>query len=131
MVLVRLLAELKGGEPDEAKERRALKFIAVTFFALAAYVTVEGVRDLVSGESPDTSPVGIALTGASIVIMPLLAAAKRRVGLALGGDPLILADAAETPGIVQRRAEREFELGVDIGATPGSVNCERGVEGSA
>lgn len=36
LVLVRLLAEIKGGEPDEAKERRAPKFIAITFFALAA-----------------------------------------------------------------------------------------------
>jgi polyhydroxyalkanoate synthase len=39
----------------------------------------------------------------------------------LSGLANLLADAAETPGIVQRRAEREFELGVDIAATPGSV----------
>jgi divalent metal cation (Fe/Co/Zn/Cd) transporter len=50
----------------------------------------------VVGEVPDASPVGIAVLVASLVVMPLLAAAKRRVGLALGGDPLILADAAET-----------------------------------
>lgn len=58
VVLTRLLAEIKGGEPDEAKERRALKFIAITFFALAAYVTVEGIRDLIGGERPDTSSSG-------------------------------------------------------------------------
>ncbi|MGC4971648.1 cation diffusion facilitator family transporter [Streptomyces sp. DT199] len=95
VVLVRLLAEIKGGEPDEAKERRALKFIAITFFALAAYVTVEGIRDLVSGEKPDTSIVGVALTGLSIVIMPWLARAKRKAGLEMNSR-LVVADAAET-----------------------------------
>ena len=95
VVLVRLLAEMKGGEPDEAKERRALKFIAVTFFALAAYVTIEGIRDLVSGEKPDTSLVGIVLTGVSIVIMPWLAHAKRKAGLEMNSR-LVVADAAET-----------------------------------
>lgn len=95
VVLVRLLAEIKGGEPDEAKERRALKFIAITFFALAAFVTVEGIRDLVSGEKPDTSLVGIALTGVSIVIMPWLARVKRKAGLEMNSR-LVVADAAET-----------------------------------
>ncbi|AIV33336.1 cation transporter [Streptomyces coelicoflavus] len=95
VVLVRLLAEIKGGEPDEAKERRALKFIALTFFALAAYVTVEGIRDLVGGAKPDTSLVGIVLTGLSIVIMPWLARAKRKAGLEMNSR-LVVADAAET-----------------------------------
>jgi polyhydroxyalkanoate synthase len=39
----------------------------------------------------------------------------------LSGLANLLADAAETPGLVQRRASREFELGVDLAATPGSV----------
>lgn len=95
VVLVRLLAEIKGGEPDEAKERKALKFIAVTFFALAAYVTVEGVRDLLSGEKPDTSLVGILLTGVSLVVMPWLARAKRKAGQEMNSR-LVIADAAET-----------------------------------
>lgn len=95
VVLHRLYAELRGGEVDEAKERRALRFIALTFFALAAYVTIEGVLRLVGDETPDTSPVGIALVGASIVIMPWLARAKRLAGEALGSR-LVIADAAET-----------------------------------
>ena len=78
VVLVRLLATARGGEPDEVKERRALKFIAVTFFVLAAYVVFEGARDLITGEEPNTSIVGIAITGLSIIIMPWLARAKRR-----------------------------------------------------
>lgn len=96
LVGLRLAARLRHGEPDEAKERRALKAVAVTFFVLAAYVTVEGIRSLVEGETPDRSTVGIVLLVASVVVMPVLARAKRQVGEQLGGDPLILADAAET-----------------------------------
>ena len=84
VVLHRLYAELLGGDVNEAKERRALKFIALTFFALAVYVTVEGVLHLIEGEHPTTSVVGIVLLAASVVIMPWLARAKRRAGEALG-----------------------------------------------
>lgn len=96
LVGLRLAARLRHGEADEAKERRALRTVAVTFFVLAAYVIIEGVRSLLEGESPDQSGVGIGLLVASIIVMPLLARAKRQVGEALGGDQLILADAAET-----------------------------------
>ncbi|MEU8333396.1 cation transporter [Micromonospora sp. NPDC048839] len=96
LVGVRLAARLRNGEADEAKERRTLKAVAVTFFVLAAYVVVEGIRDLIDGEEPDTSIVGIVLLAASVIIMPVLAAAKRKVAMQLGGDRLILADAAET-----------------------------------
>lgn len=95
VVLTRLYAEVRGGRPDEAAERRALRFIAVTFFALAAYVTVEAVRDLLGGETPDASVVGVVLTGLSVVVMPVLAWSKRRAGEALGSK-LVLADAKET-----------------------------------
>lgn len=96
LVAMRLSARLRHGTVDEAKERRALRLVAITFFLLAGYVTVAGVRDLVAGEVPNTSPVGVGVLVASLIVMPLLAGAKRRVGVALGGDPLILADAAET-----------------------------------
>ncbi len=95
LVGARLAARLRHGEADERKERLALKAVAVTFFVLAAYVTVEGVRGLVVGEAPTSSPLSIGVLVASLVVMPVLAAAKRRVGLRLG-DNLILADAAET-----------------------------------
>jgi divalent metal cation (Fe/Co/Zn/Cd) transporter len=96
LVGLRLAARLRHGEADEAKERRALKAVAITFFVLAAYVVIEGTRSLIGGEAPDNSIVGIVLLAASVIVMPLLARAKRRVGQALGGDQLILADAAET-----------------------------------
>jgi divalent metal cation (Fe/Co/Zn/Cd) transporter len=95
VVLARLRAELRGGDVDEAKQRRALRFVAVTFFALAAYVIVEGIRDLLIGTAPEASPVGIALTAASIVVMPWLAARKRAAGRRMRSR-LVVADAAET-----------------------------------
>lgn len=95
VVLRRLTAELAGGESDPGKDRRALRFIALTFFALAAYVVLEGVRDLVTQSTPDTSPIGIALTGLSLLVMPLLARGKRKAGEALGSR-LVVADAKET-----------------------------------
>ena len=91
-----LAARLRHGEIHEDKERRALRLVAITFFLLAGYVTFEGIRSLIGGEEPDGSPVSIALLVASLIVMPLLAAAKRRVGIQLGNDALILADAAET-----------------------------------
>ena len=96
LVGLRLAARLKSGEADEARERRALKLVAGTFFLLAGYVIFEGTRDLIVGDAPDNSTIGVAILIASIVIMPLLARAKRKVGEALNNDPLILADAAET-----------------------------------
>ena len=95
LVGLRLAARLRHGHADERKERITLRLVAATFFLLAAYVTVEGIRSLVTAERPDTSMVSLVLLAASIVVMPVLAAAKTRVGRRLG-DPLILADAAET-----------------------------------
>ncbi len=96
LVAIRLAARLRDAEPDETSERRTLRVVALLFFALAAYVLAEGARSLLTHEAPTSSPVGLAVLGASVVVMPLLARAKTRVGVALGGDRLILADAAET-----------------------------------
>ena len=95
LVALRLSARLRHGVADERKERIALKLIAVSFFILAGYVTIEGVRSLVTAANPESSPVALILLAASLVVMPILALAKNRVGVALR-DKLILADAAET-----------------------------------
>ena len=95
VVLRRLGAEVAGGEPDDAKERRALRVVAVTFFVLATYVTVEGVRDLVVGDEPSITVVGMVLTALSAVVMPALARLKRIAGEAMNSR-LVVADAAET-----------------------------------
>ncbi len=95
LVAIRLSARLRHGHADERKERIALKLVASTFFLLAAYVTIEGIRRLVGGEEPESSPLAIGLLVASIIVMPVLAAAKKKVGTQLK-DNLILADAAQT-----------------------------------
>lgn len=95
VVVWQFRAELRGGY-DEARERLALRLIAVTFFILAAYVVVEALRDLffVSSEAGE-STVGIVLAGVSLIVMPVLAIAKRRTAARLG-SPTLRADAAET-----------------------------------
>lgn len=95
LVALRLSARLRHDEPDERKERITLRLVAVTFFVLAAYVTVEGIRSLLAGETPESSPVSVVVLVLSLIVMPVLAAAKKKVGTELG-DNLILADAAET-----------------------------------
>lgn len=95
VVLWRLAKERQGTELSEAAEHRALRIIAGTFFALAAGVTVESVRKLATGEHPSASAVGIALTVVSLIVMPLLARAKRKVGRQLASHAL-QADATET-----------------------------------
>ena len=67
----------------------------MTFFLLAAYVTIEGIRALLGEEEPEQSVVGIVLLVLSLIVMPVLARAKRKIGEQMG-DPLVLADAAET-----------------------------------
>jgi divalent metal cation (Fe/Co/Zn/Cd) transporter len=80
---------------SEARERRAVRLIGVSFFALAAYLAAEAIGDLVSRAKPEQSVPGLAVTAAALLVMPLLAVAKRRTGRALANRPLI-ADAAES-----------------------------------
>ena len=55
----------------EARERLALRLIAVSFFALAAWVTVDAVRSLLGDGDAEASPVGIGVAAVSVVVMPL------------------------------------------------------------
>jgi divalent metal cation (Fe/Co/Zn/Cd) transporter len=90
-----VLWQFRGTASDE-REKQALRIIAVTFFILASYVTIESVRDLFfSNHQPETSAVGIVLAIVSLIVMPTLAWAKRRTGQQLGSAALI-ADSAET-----------------------------------
>ncbi len=68
---------LLRGTVSEEREARALRLIAVTFCALAAYLAVESVTDLASQHRPEQSTAGMAVTAAALVVMPLLAVAKR------------------------------------------------------
>lgn len=80
---------------DEAREQRALKLIALSFFALAAYVAFDAGRDLLTDAEPETSVVGIVLAALSLLVMPALARAKRINGEALHNRTLI-AEATQT-----------------------------------
>lgn len=79
----------------ERNERRALKIVGVCFFGLAAYVAYESVLDLWSRRAPEHSIPGIVLACVSLVVMPLLSKAKRKVGCALSSAAMH-ADANQT-----------------------------------
>jgi divalent metal cation (Fe/Co/Zn/Cd) transporter len=79
----------------ERNERRALMIVGVCFLALAAYITYASAMDLWSKKAPEHSIPGIILACVSLVVMPLLSRAKRRVGRALGSAAMH-ADAKQT-----------------------------------
>lgn len=84
-----------SGPDPEVRERIALRIIAVSFFALAGYVTVEAVRTLFGADAAGTSTVGIALAAVSLLVMPLLSLAQRRAGRELGSASAV-ADSKQT-----------------------------------
>jgi divalent metal cation (Fe/Co/Zn/Cd) transporter len=90
VLLWRLSVELGGGEDErvERAERGSHRFVGLTFLALAAYVLVEAVLTLISGNHPAGSPVGIVLAAISLVVMPLLAGTKLRTAKKLGSGAL-------------------------------------------
>ncbi|MFG3258784.1 cation transporter [Streptomyces sp. NPDC048172] len=79
----------------EAREKRALRIVAVSFLALAAYVAVDSVRALTGpGEAGHSTP-GIVLAALSLAVMPFLSAAQRRAGRELGSATAV-ADSQQT-----------------------------------
>ena len=87
LVVVWLFTGARVASPTA--ERRAQQLIAGSFFVLAAYIGVESVRDLVEGQHPSVSWVGIALAAVTAPTMPLLARAKRRVGERLNSSATV------------------------------------------
>ncbi|WBU37584.1 cation transporter [Homoserinibacter sp. YIM 151385] len=82
--------------PDpERRERTALRVIAISFFGLAAYVSVDAVLGLLGLREPASSPVGIGLAALSLLIMPLVSWFERRTGRELGSASAI-ADSKQT-----------------------------------
>jgi divalent metal cation (Fe/Co/Zn/Cd) transporter len=89
-----LIWQFRSRMPEE-RERRALRLIGLSFFALAAWVTFDAARSLLAGGDADASPVGIGLAAASLLVMPLLVRAKRRTGRELG-SATVMADSTQT-----------------------------------
>lgn len=82
--------------PDpETREKAALRFVAISFFALACYITVESVLALAGRSEARPSPVGIALAAVSLLVMPLLSWAQRSAGRELGSRSAV-ADSKQT-----------------------------------
>jgi divalent metal cation (Fe/Co/Zn/Cd) transporter len=79
----------------ELHEKRTLQIVGVCFLALAAYIAYESVKDIWLKRAPDQSLPGIVLACISLIVMPLLSRAKRRVGNDLGSAAMN-ADAKQT-----------------------------------
>jgi divalent metal cation (Fe/Co/Zn/Cd) transporter len=84
-----------AGPDPRARERTALRVIAISFFALAAYVTVESVRALAGDGEAGHSSVGLVLAAVSLAVMPGLSYAQRRAGRELGSRTAV-ADSKQT-----------------------------------
>ncbi|MFG2924334.1 cation transporter [Streptomyces sp. NPDC048305] len=79
----------------EAREKRTLRIIAISFFTLALYVTVDSVRALTgTGEAEHSFP-GIVLAALSLAVMPFMSAAQRKAGRELGSASAV-ADSKQT-----------------------------------
>jgi divalent metal cation (Fe/Co/Zn/Cd) transporter len=87
VLLWRLHAERRGAHP-EALERRALRWVGISFFLLAGYVGFDAANSLLQREAPERSVPGIALAMLSLVVMPLLAHSKRRTAAKLSSAAL-------------------------------------------
>lgn len=86
--------QFTGHDPAK-REKVTLRIIAVSFFSLAAYVSVGSVRGLVRAEAAEHSTVGLVLAALSLVVMPVLSAAQRRAGRELGSASAV-ADSKQT-----------------------------------
>ena len=79
----------------ERNERLSIRVVGFCFLALAGYVAYESVLDLIVRKAPEHSVPGILLACVSLVVMPILSRAKKRVGIELG-SPAMQADAKQT-----------------------------------
>jgi len=88
VVLRRFRAESRGQCAAEA-EAKALQYVGWSFFLLAAYVAADALHQIFTAERPESSPAGILLAALSLVVMPVLARQKRRVGQDLRSQSLV------------------------------------------
>lgn len=79
----------------EVREKLALQLVGISFLILAAYVGFEAIKSLIFYESPERSYLGIAIAALSLIVMPILARAKRKVAVSLNSRAM-LADSKQT-----------------------------------
>lgn len=94
-VLLWRMAVDADAEKRERNERLSLQIVGVCFLVLASYITFESASDLIKRRAPQHSIPGIVLACISLVVMPMLSRAKRRVGAELGSGAMN-ADARQT-----------------------------------
>jgi divalent metal cation (Fe/Co/Zn/Cd) transporter len=93
-----LLWRLRADAQERTRDRNeatALRIVGICFLLLAVYVSYDAIDSLISGKPPQRSFFGIALAVASLIVMPLLARAKRRVAGRIASTALT-ADAKQT-----------------------------------
>lgn len=84
-----------AGRDPQAREKVALRIIAVSFFALAAYVTLDAVQSIFGAVVAQHSTVGLILAGVSLLVMPFLSYGQRRTGRELNSRSAV-ADSKQT-----------------------------------
>lgn len=87
--------QFAGGRPHAEREHVALRLVATSFFALAAFVTVDALRSLLGAAEPQHSTPGIVLAAVSLAVMPGLSWFERRTGRELGSASVV-ADSSQT-----------------------------------
>ena len=90
-----LLWRLRAGEKGERREQTALKLVGWSLLALAAYVAFDAAKSIVLAEQPERSIPGIIIAALSLLVMPLLARAKRKVATGLNSRAMA-ADSTQT-----------------------------------
>jgi divalent metal cation (Fe/Co/Zn/Cd) transporter len=90
-----LLWRLADGAKGEQRERVAVRLVGISFLLLAAYVAYDAITSLLRHEAPEKSIFGIGVAIASLIAMPLLARAKRRVARQLNSGAM-QADSRQT-----------------------------------
>lgn len=86
---------LDAPEKRERSEAIALRLVGLSFLVLAAYILYDATKSLIRREAPEASYVGIAIAALSLVVMPLLARAKRQIATSIHSHALE-ADARQT-----------------------------------
>lgn len=97
ILIWRLLAERRNADVEHVEriEHRAQKLVAISLALLAAYIAYDAGTSLLNRHEPAASPLGIALTAVSLLVMLFLARAKRQAGRRLNSRALV-ADAGQT-----------------------------------
>jgi len=90
-----ILWRLRAGEVGERREQTALKLVGWSLLALAVYVAFDATKTLIQGEEPQRSIPGILIAALSLIVMPLLARAKRKVAAGLNSKAMV-ADSTQT-----------------------------------